>query len=187
MRMDGSGHDWIDALGDWFAGAWDDVATFFNENIIEPVVGLCSGLAEDIRNADTNNQSEQKVIDSNYFSFYKGKLVIRADISRSGTFGVIFLGRNVTKYDSPEDVVRHEYGHALQFEELGVLDFALCVGIPSWRKWGSDAYYDKPWEADADIRGGVISRKHTPEVIEKAQSYIQFSKKYGIIAWLTIE
>lgn len=126
-------------------------------------------------------------MNSNYFSAYKGTLVVRTNLPRSGSFGIIFLNRNANRDENPEDVVRHEYGHTKQLEQLGIINYALCIGIPSWQKWGKYKYYKKPWEITADIYGGVQSRYHYQGEINRGFEYLERSKKIGVLVWLYIE
>lgn len=88
---------------------------------------------------------------------------------------------------NPEDTIRHEYGHTKQLQQLGVLGYAMCIGLPSWQKWGSGEYYSKPWEITADIYGGVQSRSHTQDNIDAGFQYLETSKYLGLFAWLLIQ
>ena len=72
-------------------------------------------------------------------------------------------------------------------DELGVIKFALCIGIPSAAEWGEGEYYDKPWEVTADIYGGVQSRQHTQENIARGFAYLHGSKIVGPLIWLAIQ
>lgn len=124
---------------------------------------------------------------ADYYAFYKGTLVVRTNMERSGSFGIIFLARNTNYIDNPEDMVRHEYGHIIQLEQLGVIRYSLCIFIPSWQKWGSKSYYDKPWEVTADVYGGVQSRLPTHDTIVSGFAYLGLSQCVGPFAWVTIE
>jgi len=187
MGVDPSGYG-------WFSDAWNSVVDFCIEVIMpevipKEVVEVSLDIAvttvkiiEDIKAYDTNNTDEQVVLNSNYFSNYKGKFVLRTNLNRSGSFGILFINQKADK-----DTVRHEYGHTKQLDELGIIKYTLCVGIPSWQEWGTDNYYDKPWEIMADIYGGVQSRTHTINKIIAGYKYQGISKKYGILAWSTIK
>ena len=146
-----------------------------------------SDVRTDISNFDINNTSEDVVLNSNYFSFYKGKLVLRINGDRSGSFGILFITRETNRRANPQDVVRHEYGHTVQMDQLGVIDYLLCIGIPSYFEWGSDPnYYRRPWEITADIYGGVRSRSYPYKYIQEGFDYLENSKKWGIFVWLFI-
>jgi len=84
--------NYIDTSGR-LAGLLRDICRWIDDNVIQPVVEFVEDVYEDIKNYDLNNQSEDKVLESNYFSCYKGVLVIRTNGERSGSFGVIFLTR----------------------------------------------------------------------------------------------
>ena len=145
---------------------------------------IAVGLAEDIINFDVNNQSEEKVLASNYFSIYKGVPVVRIDGNRSGSFGVIALTRETNTGINPEDMVRHEYGHTVQMKQLGVFKYAIDIFLPSALEYGGGDYYSRPWEITADIYGGVQSRKHSIEDIEYGFSYLYRSMMSGPFVWI---
>ncbi|MBR4017899.1 MAG: RHS repeat-associated core domain-containing protein [Oscillospiraceae bacterium] len=175
---DNSGHwpQWIKDAVDWV-----------NDKVIQPGVSFVKDIAEDINNFDSNNESEEKVLESNYFSSYKGVPVIRTNGDRSGSFGAIFLTRETNNRSNPEDVIRHEYGHTKQLEQLGIVNYALCIGLPSWQQWGTDEYYSKPWEITADVYGGVQSRNHSQSNIDRGFAYLEGSKIIGPLIWVFIE
>ena len=141
-----------------------------NQTQVSRISQIAVGLAEDIINFDVNNQSEEKVLASNYFSIYKGVPVVRVDGNRSGSFGVIALTRETYKRPNPADIVRHEYGHVVQMKQLGVIKYAIDIFLPSALEYGGGDYYSRPWEITADIYGGVQSRKHSIEDIESVIS-----------------
>ncbi len=160
---------------------------WLNNNIYQPVINFIKDIAEDFNKYDKYNESEEIVLESHYFSSYKGVLVIRTNGNRSGSFGVIFLTRESNDRDYPEDVVRHEYGHTKQLEQLGVIKFAYCIGLPSWLQWGTGNYYDKPWEITADIYGGVQSRDHSQSDIDAGFAYLKASEKISLFVWKFID
>ena len=165
----------IDSTGNW-PQFIETAANWLNNNVIKPVKQFFTDIAQDIKNFDINNQSEQKALKSNYVAGYKGKLVIRIDGNRSGSFGAIFLTRETNNRDNPEDVVRHEYGHTKQLQELGPIKYALAIGLPSALEMGGGDYYSRPWEITADIYGGVQSRYHTMKDIEAGFLYLEYYK-----------
>ncbi len=164
-----------------------DGFSWLNRHISQPVIAFARNVKEDFDNYDKYNESEEKVLNSHYFSSYKGVPVIRINGNRSGTFGIMFLTRGTNTGPNPEDTVRHEYGHTKQMDELGVIKFALCIAIPSAAEWGEGEYYDKPWEVTADIYGGVQSRQHTQENIARGFAYLHGSKIVGPLIWLAIQ
>ena len=148
---------------------------------------LFSKFFADAKNFNRNNTSEKVVLDSHYFSAYRGKIVIRTLLKRSGSFGVLFISKYANKHKFPEDEVRHEYGHTKQLKYLGIVKYILCIGIPSLKEWGTDAdYYRRPWEITADIYGEVCSRKHKTEHCEKGFGYLENSKARGSKVWKQI-
>ena len=133
------------------------------------------------------NSSEEAVLAAEHYAFYNGVLVVRTNGDRSGSFGVIFLTRETNTRSYPEDMVRHEYGHIKQLEQLGVAKYFLCIFIPSWQKWGSKDYYNKPWEITADSLGSVQSRPHTNGDISEGFAYLDASSRLGPLVWMFIE
>ncbi len=154
-RRDLSGNwcEWIESAINWV-----------DENIVQPVAEFVSDVIEDIQNFDITNTDEQKALNSNYFSIYKCAPVIRLPIGKNaGSFGIMFIGDEVT---SPDDI-RHEYGHFLQFINMGVGKYITDVALPSVTVYMIDVsvglpeevnYYGSPWEYSADRLGGT-SRK----------------------------
>ena len=108
------------------------------ENIVEPVLNWTienapdpiANFARDIQNYDRNNSSEQTVLESHYFSSYKGKFVLNLPIGRNAfSFGIIFMGTGVP--DTEYNTVKHEYGHTVQFDKMGMWNYTKDVAIPS--------------------------------------------------------
>ena len=146
-------------------------------------MAVASIFDEDIRN-DMNaigwnpfNTDESATLNSSKVSFYKGVPVFRtAAGGRSGSFGAIFLTK-----DSVEDDLRHERGHNWQLMMMGIVNYAISVGIPSPLELGHWPDYKKPWETMADILGGA-SRSKTQEEITRAWIYYFIS---ATSFWLT--
>ena len=149
--------------------------------------GFVEKIVEDVKNFNLSNTSEQVVLDSNYISAYKGKVTVRTNGERSGSFEILFITRDTNTWRNAEDVVRHEYGHTEQLKQLGVVKYTLCIGLPSLLMWGTGYYYDKPWEVTADVYGGVQSRNPNVATITAGFEYLENSKIWGPLIWLTIE
>ena len=158
--------DTANDIGDWavdtYNTAKDAVVDTYHaiEGAVDSFVDFCDNVKEDVQNFDLANSDEGKVLESHYFSVYKGKLVLRP--SKMGenafSFGIIFLGPDVAKDDY--NTVKHEYGHTVQYDKLGFWKYIEKVGIPSVTGYlmGDDLpydYYTAPWEAEADKYGGV--------------------------------
>ena len=109
--------------------------------------------------------------------FGYGTFVVRTNMKRSGSFGILFITHKTNERINPEDVIRHEYGHTKQLEQLGIINFALFIGLPSWREWSTDSYYDRPWEVTADIYGGVQSRTPAQDKVETGETFYQLQKE----------
>lgn len=103
------------------------------------------------------NTSEEKVLNSNKVSFYKGVPIYKMNYNRSGSFCAILLYKNELDYGNFEAVsaVKHEWGHTIQQMILGPLTYFVMIGIPSFLELSNQPYYERPWEITADIFGGV--------------------------------
>ena len=105
-----------------------------------------------------NNEDEDKVIQATVAAFYKGHLVIKVPGNSSFSFGVIFFGN-----DCNAKLLRHEYGHTVQLEELGVSDYCKYVVAPSVSAfWLTEFeilhrnnYNSYPWEYQANQYGNA--------------------------------
>ena len=120
------------------------------------------------------NSNEQAVLDSQKVSFYKGVPVFRTDNDRSGSFGAIFLTKG-----SVVDALRHERGHNQQLMMMGVINYGLMIGLPSWLEWSKRSYYERPWEITADVFGGVAERTHSQADINIGYWYLVVSSLLG--------
>ena len=79
--------------------------------------------------------------------------------SNAFTFGMIFMGNDVDSRIDAIDTLRHEYGHAVHFKQIGVFSYTAFVAIPSmigyWTDVPTEKYYSQPYEYIADVLGGV--------------------------------
>ena len=123
--------------------------------ITAPARQFGTAIGQDIVNFNLSNTDEQKVLDSNYFSFYKGIPVFRFSGDRSASFGMMFIS-NSTKVDA--DTVKHEWGHTIQMRYTGVLNYIPIIAIPSINNQSGADYYRQPCEVTADYFGGVSNR-----------------------------
>ena len=138
-------------------GVWDRIVDGA-ESVVEAVTNFVNDIAEDFENFDINNTSEQKVLESNYFSSYKGAIVLRPQGEVGFSFGIIVLGHTNAKIED----VQHEYGHYLQLAEMGFWTYTTEVAAPSVTAYFLDVkgklpydYYSSPWEHQADVYGMV--------------------------------
>jgi len=135
--------------------------------------------AADRQNFDLKNTSETVVLESSYFSGYKGRLVIRLAGfgGRSFSLGILFIKPKLD-VSNPLNInlIRHEYGHAMQLKQLGFFRYLKRIAIPSMSsKQTSKAYFEQPWEISADILGEVDPqvRSHSPALIDKGMDYLR--------------
>ena len=157
---DASGHwpQWISDINDWV-----------NDNIIDPAKSFFNDIAEDFNNYDKNNEDVDKVYKANYFSSYKGTLVIRHSndyLTSWSVLGTIFLNHKEDERSNEyrRNYLNHEYGHILQEQELGTGKYLIGIFLPSaiYNAFNRNDpnYYNMPWEYDADMRGGVTRSNH---------------------------
>ena len=155
---------YYDPSGCYFRPYHNDVAMLFYEGLggggFSP-----SGRSGGNFKSLVANTSEEKVLEAEDLAFYKGVLVIRVPGDSAFSFGVIFFGEDINSVN----LVRHEYGHIKQFQELGVIGYASYVAVPSIVCFCLDEadalpdglYYNLPWEYKADAYGQV-SWGHEP-------------------------
>ena len=147
----------VDYTGNW--PEWFEKALeWTDENVVTPAKNFMDDVKEDIEAYDTSNTDAKRVLESNYFSNYNDTFVIRIPTGNAFSFGIIFLGKEVTR----DWVVNHEYGHKVQLDQMGVLNYATEIALPSVTAFLVDIngnlpfdYYSSPWEAGADYYGGV--------------------------------
>ena len=168
-RADVLGNSWED-IEDWIEDKWNRFKQFASKTY-DSISGFCvkaaaeidtilSDLGQDIGNFNLSNTDEEKVLDSHYFSAYKGALVIRyrTDLVTSCSIaGIIWLNKNGLGNTTEKKIqtVKHEYGHILQERILGPVKYIKKIAIPSLTHRDPNGYYNNPWECLADILGGV--------------------------------
>ena len=148
------------------------------------ITALVGSFMHDIRNFNMDNTDEQTVLDATFFSAYKGHLVIRSPLKRSGSFGVIFLQMNFTNYTHAEQIltVQHEYGHTQQLAQVGVIKYIKYYFIPSQQSGNLDPkdYYSTPRDVTADMFGGAdrtsTPTEHNPGAEEAGMIYWNYVK-----------
>ncbi|MCR3905882.1 MAG: RHS repeat-associated core domain-containing protein [Tenericutes bacterium] len=128
-----------------------------------------------------NNEDEKTVLDSKYFSFYKGSLVIRHSlpVSSCALFGLVILNKNETRTST----VKHEWGHTQQYKMMGTVNYIFYIAIPSVRGYLSDEprYYAQPWEHSADILGEVGRNYRYILSDDEAMDYVYRHSRTNII------
>ena len=134
--------------------------------------------------SELDEYAEEKAVflelKENGYAMYKGVPVVRVDAAGDSafTFGIIFMGGDSK---SPFHL-RHEYGHAVHFQQIGPLPYTITVAIPSvtcyWINQvapGTFNYYSLPWEYTADRLGDVPydapGRNYSPKAIITGNLY----------------
>ncbi len=55
------------------------------------------------------------------------------------------------------DTLKHEYGHYLHLQQIGLKSYTACVAIPSFigskLDLSAESYYSQPWEYIAEVLG----------------------------------
>ncbi len=62
---------------------------------------------------------------------------------------------------------------------MGIANYGLMIGLPSWQGWSKRKYYDRPWEITADVFGGVERRTHSQSDINRGDWYLGVSALFG--------
>ena len=110
------------------------------------------------------NTDENKVMNSKYFSFYKGVPVLQiSGMGGSMSLGLIFFDKS----QGPE-VLKHERGHNTQLMSMGLGNYLIQIGIPSVWKNGDET----PWELSASMLGGsALASGYSEEQKREAYNY----------------
>ena len=127
-----------------------------------------------------HNSDEKKVIEAQYLAWYKGRLVIKIpNSSEAFSFGIIFLGNDRKDVKT----LRHEFGHTVQLENVGLWNYAIYFAIPSVKSYwinsnmSDSQYYSQLWEYTADYFGGVNRQNYLPNAHRDAFNYYNNYKK----------
>ena len=143
---------------------------------------LIAGLIKDDKNFDINNDDPEVTLQSNYFSGYQGKLVIRHGFpgTTSCSLGnIIFLNYE----DVDEITLRHERGHSTQAEILGFKTYINTVAIPSLKGYSKkltyEEYYKQPWELYANFFAGIENDFINEDDMRSAEYYFRGSAFAG--------
>lgn len=144
------------------------------------VAFLCN-VIKDLIHFDINNTDPSLLSIAHYFSGYFGQLVFFGNWAnrRSGSFGRL-MGLYGNDKSDPE-IVKHEHGHFVQYQQLGLIKYIFAIALPSIANDPRD-YYSQPWEVTADIFGGVTSHYHSPGSEEAGMAYLENVKKAGTAA-----
>ncbi len=186
MRADPNGECWESIV----AGI-KSAAIWVYDNIIIPVAGVISNVVDDVSNFDISNTSEETVLEAHYFSAYKGTIAFKLPIGTNAfSFGFMFIGDKVgDKGLDPINIIKHEYGHSVQFREIGMLNYLKFVAIPSVLgcvfKVDYDVYFSLPWERIADKFGGVDNRVKRDRETPYEYSAQTLSDIYWGLVWNT--
>lgn len=139
--------------------------------------------ANDILQREVNylsNTDEQVVLDADYIAFYNGVLVVKCDNSLgSFSFGFILLQNTANKAKQKKSLL-HEYGHYEHLRDIGIMNYASKVVVPSVTCATLSHlgllpayYYDLPWEYIADQYGRV-----------NRDGYSSWAGPVGFLYWL---
>ena len=88
--------------------------------------------------------------------------VLRLPIGENAfSFGMIFLGHDIDGEEQSDiNVVKHEYGHSVHYQQIGMFAYIKHVAIPSlkgfWLGYDEINYYSQVQEYTADVLGNVI-------------------------------
>ena len=113
---------------------------------------------------------------SDGYGFYRGRLVIKLDIMEDSafSFGVIFTGPNPS-----DNVLAHEYGHSVHLSQIGIVNYATRVVLPSvasfWIYQQNPYYTSQPWEYIAEYFG---------QTSPPSNGYLACADELAIIYWV---
>ena len=174
---------------------WNDCEKCGGKTIGDKWNGIAQW-CEDAYNYVTNTD-ESVVLSTQKVSFYRGAMVIRADIgSRGGgaSFGIILLDDFYTYDETGIADLKHEYGHFVHMRQIGIPSYILTTAIPSGigaiiadqkgtgiRKFVSDHYVSQPWERIAEHLGGVTSGTYLPGANTVGSLYWLYTQFVGVV------
>ena len=128
------------------------------------------------------NTDEYVVLESRGLSFYHGIPVLKADFGNGGglSFIIILLDDNYVYDETGINTLKHEYGHRLHMNDIGVANYLFTTAIPSLIGAGLSKaeimdidYYSLPWEYVDNMYGNVSHNKYT-----------SWADEAGIFFWL---
>ena len=110
-------------------------------------------------------------MDAEYFAFYKGVPYIKADLGNGGAFSfiIVIFDDSYTENNGGIDTVKHEYGHRVHLNQIGVVDYAakvalpslICAGLTNSGKIQHKYYHSIPTEYIADWLGKANHKNAT--------------------------
>jgi len=127
-------------------------------------------IIENVRNR-IRYAEEYSCLEGGIISSYRNKLVLRPEFMKNAGFssGFILIGSDISSNLAGVELLRHEYGHTRQYENMGILPYTAFVVIPSVTCFALNNtgkleydYYSLPWEYGADLYGGV-RRNYAPK------------------------
>ena len=90
------------------------------------------------------------------------------------SFGVILTGPKPT-----DNLLAHEYGHTVHLDQIGVVDYATKVAIPSaisfWLIRPNPYYESQPWEYIAEYFGNTAP---------PSAGYLNHADEMALLYWL---
>jgi len=87
------------------------------------------------------------------------------------TLGNFILGEKGIKADPNNSLFQHEYGHYLQYKELGSKQYIRKVGLPSLFA-PAKGHAFQSFEQDANRRAFLYFNEHEPDFYQKEMEYI---------------
>jgi hypothetical protein len=136
-------------------------------------------IGEDIKNFDVYNADADAALDCNVLQMYNGSIVIKyfsGDNSGMSIGGSIYLGSDNRSNSKGRSTLNHEYGHVVQSDLLGSLNYFKKIAIPSYvnskRGLNDRDYYSQPWERSADYFGGVDRGDYKPGSLFESIIYL---------------
>ena len=136
-----------------------------------------------------NNTSEQIVLESTTIAFYHGVPVLKADLGNGSafSFGMIVMDDDYVFDQLGVNTLKHEYGHRLHMNDIGVVSYTMTTAIPSLICAGltnvkilpNKYYYSLPWEHIAEHYGGAQRSWYTSWSDDLATIYWIFTMVFG--------
>lgn len=152
--------------------------------LVDLAYSVAAAVYEDFKNFSYENDDESVVLSSHFFSAYKGEVVVHLPIGANAfSFGFMVIGNNVATRPDAVDVIKHEYGHTVQFNDYGIVKYTIFVAVPSIAGNLIDRagllpidYYAQPWEHQANIYGSAFAGR-----VSEARKYSEWYNFYAQI------
>ena len=122
------------------------------------------------------NTDAEVAAEAEHFVYYNGVPIVKLDFmdDMAFSFGTIYMGPI-----SSADLVKHEYGHAVHMMQIGPVNYAFKVALPSavsfWLFPKNPYYESQPWEYIAEFFG---------QPSPPTEGYLTYADELAFVYWI---